>query len=276
MLGFKLAIYLQHGLCPFPKICIDDGRDRALDADIISAAGINAPIHFILDDAGDTAFIKGVALACAFTCSIELRHNGCAALPGGVMLKDKAHSGGCFFINNKALVFIGGQAKSAAAANSLAFQRAFPHAAAHLLRQLGGVILGKRLHQALDDDTLRTFHVAFGSVHDLYPIIPQLLFINSAVIAVPGKAVDFPADNGIKCAFAAVLDHLLEGGTVIGLAGNMAVDILMKDGHPVKFGESFTVTALPFDALFRLAAAARITIVGDEAAVPIDIFFYVS
>lgn len=67
MLGFKLAIYLQHGLCPFPKVCIDDGRDRALDADIISAAGINAPIHFILDDAGDTAFIKGVALACAFT-----------------------------------------------------------------------------------------------------------------------------------------------------------------------------------------------------------------
>ncbi len=44
----------------------------------------------------------------------------------------------------------------------------------------------------------------------------------------------------------------------------------------MKFGESFTVTALPFDALFRLAAAARITIVGDEAAVPIDIFFYVS
>lgn len=40
----------------------------------------------------------------------------------------------------------------------------------------------------------------------------------------------------------------------------------------MKFGESFTVTALPFDALFRLAAAARITIVGDEAAVPIDIF----
>lgn len=52
----------------------------------------------------------------------------------------------------------------------------------------------------------------------------------------------------------------------------MAVDILMQDGHPVKFGESFTVTALPFDALFRLAAAARVAVVGNKAAVPVDIF----
>ena len=44
----------------------------------------------------------------------------------------------------------------------------------------------------------------------------------------------------------------------------------------MKFGESFTVTALPFDALLGLLGTAAVTVVGDEAAVPIDIFFYVS
>ena len=68
------------------------------------------------------------------------------------MLKDEAHGGRGLFINDVLLVLVGGQAQRTATVDSLSFQCAFAHTAAHLLCQLCGVVFGKGLHQTFNDN----------------------------------------------------------------------------------------------------------------------------
>ena len=180
------------------------------------------------------------------------------------MLKDKADGGGGLFIDDKPFVFIRFQAKGAATADGLPFESAFPHAAAHLLGQLGGVVFGQRFHHALNDDTFRTGNVGFSGVDDLNAVVTQALLVHGRIIAVPGEAVCFPADHHIECALVAVSNHLLERRTIIGLAADVTIHIFFLDGHIMQAGVGLAVPALALNGLLSLPAAATVSVIGDQ------------
>ena len=180
------------------------------------------------------------------------------------MLKDKAHSGCGLFINDEPFVLVRFQAKGAATADGLPFESTFPHAAAHLLSQLGGVIFGQRFHHALNDDTFRTGNVGFSSIDDLNTVVTQTLLVHGRIIAVPGEAVCFPADHHIECTLVAVSNHLLECRTIIGLAADVTIHIFFLDGHIVQAGVGLAVPALALNGLLSLPAAAAVSVIGDQ------------
>ena len=186
------------------------------------------------------------------------------------MLKDEAHGGRSLFVNDILLVLVGGQAQRTATVDSLPFQCAFAHTAAHLLCQLCGVVFGKGFHQTFNDNALCALHVAFGSIKNLDAVVPQTLLVHGTVVPVAGKAVCFPADHHIKRALVAVVHHLLERGAVVGLTGDMPVNVFVKDGQAVELGVILAVPALPFDALLCLPAAAGVAVVGNKAVAVLD------
>ncbi len=66
-----------------------------------------------------------------------------------------------------------------------------------------------------------------------------------------------PADDQVKGALCAVIDHLPELGAVVCFAADMAIHILAQDGHAMGADVGLAVPALALDGLLRLAAAAR-------------------
>ena len=91
----------------------------------------------------------------------------------------------------------------------------------------------------------------------LTPLSRSCFLYNGAVVPVAGKAVGLPADDQVKGALCAVIDHLPELGAVVCFAADMAIHILAQDGHAMGADVGLAVPALALDGLLRLAAAAR-------------------
>lgn len=62
----------------------------------------------------------------------------------------------------------------------------------------------------------------------------------------------------------------MERGAVVGLTGDMPVNVFVKDGQAVELGVILAVPALPFDTLLCLPAAAGVAVVGNEAVAALD------
>ena len=177
------------------------------------------------------------------------------------MLKDEPNGGSGALVNDELLAGIGGETKRPAAVDSLALESALTHTAAHLLSKLGGVVFGKRFHQTFNDDTFRAGNVGFCRIDDLNAVVPQTLLVHGAVVPVAGKAVGLPADHHIERTFVAVPDHLLERHAVVGLAGDMPVNVFMLNRHAVELGVCFTVPALTLYGLLGLPGATGVAVV---------------
>ena len=80
----------------------------------------------------------------------------------------------------------------------------------------------------------------------------QLILIVCRIIAVSGKAVEFPDQHNVKQPFLAVLDHLLEVRAVVGFCGKGAVNVVLDHGNAVLFRISRAFPNLTFDGFFAL------------------------
>ena len=203
----------------------------------------------------------GGADALCVECGYDLG----GSVPGGVLLKDITYRGSLRGVDAVVLIRPDVIAEGAVAAQGNALHGAFALAAAQFLGQLGAVILGKRLHQAFQNDALGAVHHRLGGVKDLDAVLAQAAFVDGRVVAVAGQTVRLPADHGIKDTAVAVRDHLLERRAAVRFAGDVPVDVLFADGHAVGAGIGFAVMTLALDALLGLAAAAGIAVVSHQA-----------
>lgn len=249
-------------LAAVKQIAVDHGGDTSLDADI--GVLINTQIHLVGDDAQDGILIEGVAARGADPVGVEVGNDIGGGEPGGVLLEDVAHGGGLLRVDAVVLVRPNIVAEAAITAQRNALHGAFALATAQLLGELGAVILGKGFHQAFQNDPLGTVHNGLRCIQDLDAVFAQTVFIDGTIIAVAGKTVGLPADDGIKGMVVTVRDHLLEGGTIVCFAGDVPVDVFLCDGEAVAAGVGLAVVALPLDALLVLAAAAGITVIGNQ------------
>ena len=76
--------------------------------------------------------------------------------------------------------------------------------------------------------------------------------IPGTVIAVPGKAIQFPDQHNVKQLFVAVFNHLLELGSIVRLGRDSTVNVVLDDGDAILFGISRTFPDLTFDGFFAL------------------------
>ena len=84
-------------------------------------------------------------------------------------------------------------------------------------------------------------------------VLFQLPLVKDRIIAVAGKAVQFPNQDRIENLFGAVLNHPLKFGSVVGLGGVGPVDVSAHDGDAVALGIVFAVPELAFNGGFALA-----------------------
>ena len=84
-------------------------------------------------------------------------------------------------------------------------------------------------------------------------VLFELALVIDCVVAVAGKAVQFPNQNRVEDLPGAVLDHSLKLGTVVGLGGVGPVDVSADDGDVVALSIVLAVPELAFNGGFALA-----------------------
>ena len=172
-----------------------------------------------------------------------------------VPLESFSYKGNCEWVDFKAAVCVDGVAERDSTARKFAFQGVFRHAANDLFGQISGVILGITFQHRFQNDTFRAIRNDLGSRHELDTVLLQLGLVPGTVVAVPGKAVQFPDQHNVKQLFVAVFYHLLKLRAVVGFGRDGTVDIVLDDGDAILFGIGRAFPYLAFDGFFALVIA---------------------
>jgi hypothetical protein len=122
----------------------------------------------------------------------------------------------------------------------------------NLFGKVSGVVFCIALQHRLQNDALRPLGDDFCGRHELDTVLLQLGLVPCAVVAVPGKTVEFPDQNDVKQLLVAVLNHLLELRTVIRLGRDGSVNVVLDDSDAVLFGIGGAFPNLTFDGFFTL------------------------
>ena len=124
-----------------------------------------------------------------------------------------------------------------------------------LLGKVSGIILGITFQYRLQNDALRSLGDDLGGGHELDTILFQLGLVPGTVVAVSGKAIQFPDQNDVKQLLVAVLYHLLKLRAVVCLGRNGTINVMLNNGDTVLFCIGGTLTDLAFDGFFALVIA---------------------
>jgi len=106
----------------------------------------------------------------------------------------------------------------------------------NLFGKVSGVVFCIALQHRLQNDALRPLGDDFCGRHELDTVLLQLGLVPCAVVAVPGKTVEFPDQNDVKQLLVAVFDHLLELRAIICFSRDGTINVVLDDGDIVLFG----------------------------------------
>ena len=84
-------------------------------------------------------------------------------------------------------------------------------------------------------------------------VLFQLVLVVHGIVAVPGKAVQFPDQNHIEDFLSAILDHPLKVWAIIRLGRVGTVDVGADHCDTVLLGVVLAVAQLSFNGRFSLA-----------------------
>ena len=105
-----------------------------------------------------------------------------------------------------------------------------------LFAQIAAIILGGRLENCLENNTLVALADIFHCGKHRNAVLLEFVFIEGAVVSVPGKTVKFPDDHAIELPLFAVVDHALKIRPLVRLAADRAVGVDTDDHEPAPFG----------------------------------------
>jgi hypothetical protein len=218
------------------------------DVPVLQLADISAVAQHVLDDI-ESHWPTALILDALFIEPIpNLPHRLSVIVP----LESFSYKGSCEWVDFKAAVCVDGVAERDSTARKFAFQGVFRHAANDLFGQISGVILGITFQNRFQNDTFRAIRNDLGGRHKLDTILFQLGLIPGTVVAVSGKAVQFPDQHDIKQLFVAVFYHLLKLRAVVCLGRDGTVNVVLDDGDAVLFRIGRALPDLAFDGFFTL------------------------
>ena len=143
-------------------------------------------------------------------------------------------------------------AKSSTTTVAAAFQDVLGLSTNYLFGKVCRIILGIAFQHRFQNDALRPLGNDLGSRHELDTVFLQLGLVPGTVVAIPGKAVKFPDQHDVKQLFVAVLDHLLELGSIVRLGRDSTVNVVLDDGDAVLLRIGSAFTNLAFNGFFAL------------------------
>ena len=132
------------------------------------------------------------------------------------------------------------------------FERIFRHTAFDFFGKLCRIELCIAFKERFQQDSFRALRNGFLCGDDSNAVLFEYVFVICAVVAVTGKAIQFPNKHGVEQVFITVLNHMLEFGTVIGLCGLRSIYVIADHLNIVKFGILHTLAELTFNTRFIL------------------------
>ena len=126
------------------------------------------------------------------------------------------------------------------------------HAPANILGEGCAVIFSRPLQHGFQQNPLRAVRDGLLCIEDPYPGLFQPELVCGRIVAVPGKAVDLPADHISPVAVSGILQHLLELGAVIGSARQMPIGVDLHHPEVVLPGKNLAVRHLLLDGTVPL------------------------
>ena len=137
-----------------------------------------------------------------------------------------------------------------------AFFRARCHAAQDLFSEVTAIILGGRLENCLENNTLVALADIFHCGKHRNAVLLELVFIEGAVVSVTGETVEFPDDNAVELPFFTVVDHALKIWPLVCFTADRAIGIDTDDHEPAPLGIGTAIGYLIFNTALALVGAA--------------------
>jgi hypothetical protein len=251
--GRSAAVLLDFLLHFFKQVLVHDGRDAVGHHNVLEVVFTDVP--FVRQQLLNTVVGELLVAVGGHATVVQPVHQFLHGRTIVVPLKGFYHKGGFQRVDLKELLLVHLEADGNGAAVVLALQNILRHAAHDLFGQLCRIVFCHAGQHTLDHDTRRAVRDRLRGRYQLDMISFQLVLIVGRIIAVSGKAVEFPDQHDVKQPFLAVLDHLLEVRAVIGFGGKGTVNIVLDDRDAVFFGVGRTLANLTFDGFFTLVVA---------------------
>ena len=143
-------------------------------------------------------------------------------------------------------------AKCATTTVTTAFQDVLSLSTHDLLGKVGGVVFRIALQHRFQNDAFRPLRNNFRCRHELDTVLLELGLIPGTVVAIPGKAVEFPDQHNVKQLLVTVFNHLLELGSIVRLGRNSTVNIVLDDSDAIFLGIRRAFTNLTLDGFLAL------------------------
>lgn len=126
------------------------------------------------------------------------------------------------------------------------------HAPANILSEGCAVIFSRPLQHGFQQNPLRAVRDGLLCIEDPHPGLLQPELVCGRVVAVPGKAVNLPADHISPVAMGGILQHLLELGAVIGSSRQMPIGVDLHNSEIILPGKNLAVRHLLLDGTVPL------------------------
>ena len=153
-----------------------------------------------------------------------------------ITFKRLPHKGCGQRINLIMLFFIHIETDGYTAAVALAFEGVLHVSPKYLFREVGGVVFRHALQYRFQQNAFGSFGDVFVGGDDTNAVLTKFCLVGCAVVAITGKAVEFPNNDSFKPAFGTVFDHLLKGGAPIGLCRKGTVNVGVNDQNIMPLG----------------------------------------
>ncbi len=177
----------------------------------------------------------------------------CAA--GIVHFEDFQNNWSCDGISLIMLLLVNQIAKGWCTAVIFALEGIFCMAADDLHRKLRRVVFSHTFQHRLQNDPFRTICNILFCRKYTDAVFLQRSFVMCTVIAVAGKAVEFPDNDHIKQTLGAIFDHLLKVRSIIGFRREGAINIMANHRDSISFTILRTFTDLTLDGFLALSVA---------------------
>ena len=251
--GRSAAVLLDFLLHFFKQVLVHDGRDAVGHHNVLEVVFTDVP--FVRQQLLNTVVGELLVAVGGHATVVQPVHQFLHGRTIVVPLKGFYHKGGFQRVDLKELLLVHLEADGNGAAVVLALQNILRHAAHDLFGQLCRIVFCHAGQHTLDHDTRRAVRDRLRGRYQLDMISFQLVLIVGRIIAVSGKAVEFPDQHDVKQPFLAVLDHLLEVWAVVGFGRERTVDVVLDDRDTVLFGVGGAFPNLPFDGFLALVVA---------------------
>ena len=245
-------VLLETLLHPVEQVLINNGWNAARCHDVFIA--VLAYVAAVPENLEEAVLHERLPGAGTQTALVQ----GCCNLLGrfavGIPSEDLLHDGSRLRVDMvQPVLLANGEAQRHHTAVVLALEGVFALTARHFQGELGGIVFCHANQHTFHHNSFRSLRDGFHGRHQMDTVLFQLVLVVHGIVAVPGKAVQFPDQNHIEDFLSAILDHPLKVWAIIRFGRVGTVNVGADHGDAVLLGVVLTVAQLSLNGRFALA-----------------------